>query len=89
MQEETLEQVAHKILTDYGIKSMGQSIGVLEVKKLMVKMAKWQQDKGLYSEEDMLKCFHAGAMYCATENKVYERSPDFKEWLEQFKKQIK
>lgn len=56
MQEETLEQVAHKILTDYGIKSMGQSIGVLEVKKLMVKMAKWQQkrEKKMYSEEEDL-----------------------------------
>jgi len=43
--KETLEEVAHKMLNDYGIKSMGQSIGVLEVKKLMVKMAKWQQER--------------------------------------------
>lgn len=43
--QETLEEVAHKMLDDYGIKSMGQSIGVLEVKKLMVKIAKWQQEQ--------------------------------------------
>ncbi len=42
---ETLEEFAHKMLDDYGIKSMGESIGVLEVKKLMVKMAKWQQEQ--------------------------------------------
>ncbi len=45
MKKETLEEVAHKMLDDYGIKSMGQSIGVLEVKKLMVKMTKWQQER--------------------------------------------
>lgn len=50
--ETALEEVAHKMLSDYGIMSMGQSIGVLEVKKLMVKMAKWQAEK-MYSEEDM------------------------------------
>jgi hypothetical protein len=54
-QQETLEEVAHKMLSDYGINSMGQSIGVLEVKKLMVKIAKWQQeqDKNKYSEEEV------------------------------------
>ena len=45
MKQETLEEAAHKMLDDYGIKSMGQSIGVLEVKKLMVKIAKWQQEQ--------------------------------------------
>lgn len=39
MKQETLEEVAHKMLIDYGILSIGQSVGVLEVKKLMVKMA--------------------------------------------------
>jgi len=47
--KQTLEEAAHKMLDDYGIKSMGQSIGVLEVKKLMVKMAKWQAERS-YSE---------------------------------------
>ena len=54
MKKETLEELAHKMLDDYGIKSMGQSIGVLEVKKLMVKMAKWQQERS-YSEEEVIK----------------------------------
>ena len=54
--QETLEEVAHSMLCDYGIKSMGDSINALQVKKLMIKMVKWQQeqDKKLYSEEDLL-----------------------------------
>ena len=52
--KETLEEVAHSILCDYGIKSMGESINVLQVKKLMIKMAKWQQER-MYSEEEVLK----------------------------------
>ena len=43
--KETLEEVVHEMLVDYGIKSMGQSIGVLTVKKLMVNMAKWQAER--------------------------------------------
>jgi hypothetical protein len=40
LKQETLEEAAHEMLINYGIKSMGQSIGVLEVKKLMVNFAK-------------------------------------------------
>ena len=43
--KETPEEVAHKMLVDYGIKSIGQSIGVPTVKKLMVNMAKWQAER--------------------------------------------
>jgi len=74
--ETTLEEVAHKMLSDYGIMSMGQSIGVLEVKKLMVKMAKWQQERS-YSEEEVLELLY----------KLWEANPrNIKEWFEQFKK---
>jgi hypothetical protein len=52
--KETLEEVAHKMLVDYGIKSIGQSIGVLTVKKLMVNMAKWQAER-MYSEEEVIE----------------------------------
>ena len=62
IKQETIEEAAHKILDDYGIKSMGQSIGVLEVKKLMVKMAKWQQERS-YSEEELLVILHKRDMY--------------------------
>ena len=92
MKEETIEQAAHKMLIDYGILSIGQSVGVLEVKKLMVKIAKWQQeqDKNKYSEEDMISfanfkmsnimthCDYKG-MYLGT--KVV-----LEIWFEQFKK---
>jgi hypothetical protein len=66
MKQETLEEVAHKMLDDYGIKSMGQSIGVLEVKKLMVKMAKWQAER-MYSEEEIRKAIQL-ARLCTLDN---------------------
>lgn len=50
-EQESLEEAAHRMLSDYGIKSMGQSIGVLEVKKLMVNFAK--QQERMYSEEEV------------------------------------
>jgi hypothetical protein len=52
--QETLEEAAHRILTEYGIKSIGQSIGVIKVQELMVEMAKWQQERS-YSEEEVIK----------------------------------
>jgi hypothetical protein len=90
--QETLEKAAHKILINYGIKSIGQSIGVLEVKKLMVNFAKWQQeqDKNNYSEEDMKQSFEAGkkgymrGSYLTQE--YYFTWNNFKLWFEQFKK---
>ena len=64
---------------DYGIKSIGQSIGVLTVKKLMVNMAKWQSER-MYSEEDMREAFKGGGKISWTD------IDDFNEWFEQFKK---
>jgi hypothetical protein len=43
MRDKELEKAAHKILCDYGIYSVSQRIGILEVKKLMVKMANLQK----------------------------------------------
>jgi len=77
--QETLEEVAHKMLDDYGIKSMGQSIGILEVKKLMVKMAKWQQERS-YSEEEVyhILCEHTAFLFAGGKSTLTE-------WFEQFK----
>ena len=47
--QETLEEAAHKMLMDFGIMSVGESINVLNVKKLMVLFAKEQQERR-YSE---------------------------------------
>jgi hypothetical protein len=47
--EESLEKAAHKMLMDFGIMSVGESINVLNVKKLMVLFAKEQQERS-YSE---------------------------------------
>lgn len=34
----------------------------------------------LFSVEDLLEAFNAGQQYCATEGKIYPRSPSFNEW---------
>ena len=85
--KETLEEVAHEMLVDYGIKSIGQSIGVPTVKKLMVNMAKWQQER-IYSElelfinevKDKIDSFEYSV------NQQSYISEYMTEWFEQFKK---
>ena len=51
MNKETLEEAAHKMLMDFGIMSVGESINVLNVKKLMVLFAKEQEEKS-YSKDE-------------------------------------
>jgi hypothetical protein len=88
--QETIEEVAHEMLVDYGIKSIGQSIGVLTVKKLMVNMAKWQQER-MHSEviEFAEWCDDMG--YTQVANSFWkslndEKGKTTKELFEQFKK---
>jgi hypothetical protein len=51
--QETLEKAAHKMLMDFGIMSVGESINVLNVKKLMVLFAKEQVER-MYSKEEVI-----------------------------------
>jgi hypothetical protein len=98
MEKETLEEAAHKMLDDYGIKSMGQTIGVLKVKELMVNFAKWQQqqDKNKYSEEDLKEAYFSaisstgegwnGEYAQGNDPNIEEKFTEgFNEWFEQFK----
>ena len=81
--QETLEEAAHQILVDYGVKSIGESIGVLSVKKLMVKMAQHHAEK-MYSEEDIINALHSVEIkYNKDYSKIYE---SMKEWFNKFKK---
>lgn len=81
--EERLMKIAHKILCDYGIKSIGEKIGILEVKKLMVKMANLQkeQDNKMYSEEDMIEF----GKFCYNDAHSVYKITTFKELFEKFK----
>ena len=86
--QETLEKAAHRILTQYGIKSIGQSIGVIKVQELMVEMAKWQQER-MYSEEEVLEILEHHTKYLETFIYQYIDKNDMEEnkiWFEQFKK---
>jgi hypothetical protein len=80
--KETLEEVAHEMLVDYGIKSIGQSIGVFSVKKLMVNMAKWQAERR-YSEEEVFNLCREFAIFVQRNGPSYKKQ---QEWFEQFKK---
>jgi phosphoribosylformimino-5-aminoimidazole carboxamide ribonucleotide (ProFAR) isomerase len=87
MKNETTEQAAHRILTEYGIKSIGQSIGVIKVQELMVEMAKWQQER-MYSEEEVLEILEHHTKYLETFIYQYIDKNDMEEnkiWFEQFK----
>jgi hypothetical protein len=85
--EESLEKAAHKMLMDFGIMSVSESINVLNVKKLMVLFAKEQEEKS-YSEEDMKKAFIAGGNSNITEDDGYgSRYLKYMDkWFEKFKK---
>jgi hypothetical protein len=78
--EESLEKAAHKMLMDFGIMSVGESINVLNVKKLMVLFAKEQQER-MYSEEDLRRAYIVGK-----HGGVNQTYYDFDEWFKQFKK---
>ena len=77
--QETLEEAAHKMLMDFGIMSVGESINVLNVKKLMVLFAKEQQERS-YSEEEMKQAYLDGCKIKLTN--IYH----LEKWFEQFKK---
>jgi len=83
MKQETLEQAAHRILTEYGIKSIGQSIGVIKVQELMVEMAKWQQERS-YSYDELRRIAYNA--YCFGQ---FEKPTEgkFNQWIVEFKKE--
>jgi hypothetical protein len=79
--QETLEKAAHKMLMDYGIMSVGESINVLNVKKLMVLFAKLQQERS-YSEEEVLDILDRFLLSMVKD----EKTGLIEKWFEQFKK---
>jgi hypothetical protein len=85
--QETLEEAAHKALIDYGIKYKGEKLNVSEVEKLMVSMAKWQQERS-YSEEEVKQAFKVGFSigYGSDIYAIDEKNRTCEEWFEQFKK---
>jgi hypothetical protein len=83
MKKETLEEAAAK---HFNKEVFVEGVTIqYALQEAFITGAKYQAER-MYSEEDMKNCFHAGEMHCATEGKVYERSANFKEWFNQFKK---
>ena len=79
--EESLEKAAHKMLMDFGIMSVGESINVLNVKKLMVLFAKEQEERS-YSEEEFL-CF---SEWVSSEDWVYLPSKGY--WVNEEQEEL-
>ena len=84
MNKETLEEAAEKYANElpepynYGINS--------DKKKGFIEGAKWQQER-MYSEEDMAESFMA--CWKANVPEGFDCKLSFKEWFEQFKKEIR
>lgn len=84
--QETLEEAAHRILTEYGIKSIGQSIGVIKVQELMVEMAKWQQEQDSetrYSYDELRRIAYNAYCFGQFEEPTEGK---FNKWIVEFKK---
>ena len=84
MEKETLEEASEKYANElpepynYGINS--------DKKKGFIEGAKWQQER-MYSEEDMAESFMA--CWKANVPEGFDCKLSFKEWFEQFKKEIR
>ena len=88
MNKTELEEVAKKLYPfNDGFQVMDIDISE-ELQLAFINGAKWQQDKYLYSEEDMKLSFEAGKKRgnSGDPNTDNFRQPNFEEWFEQFKK---
>jgi hypothetical protein len=76
--KETLEEVADRVYT----------CGLFSTKTAFIEGAKWQaeQDKKLYSEEEVLKIIHNYRNYFEMHRNIQVLPNLFFEWFEQFKK---
>jgi hypothetical protein len=86
--KETLEEAAEKYAdfsNDYVPMSFGDKFNET-TKRDFIKGAKWQQER-MYSEEDMAESFMA--CWKANVPEGFECKLSFKEWFEQFKKEIR
>lgn len=79
--QETAEEAAEKYS-----KTFIEDDGTTEVD--FIAGAKWQAER-MYSEEDMRKCWNASSAYTIGSYKEFKQiHPNFKDWLEQFKKKV-
>ena len=87
--QETAEEAAERFVRndpDFEVEGFSEyQNGVLNG---FVDGAKWQAER-MYSEEDMRKCWNASSAYTIGSYKEFKQiHPNFKDWLEQFKKKV-
>ena len=83
--KETLEEAAEKYSLELLEAKTIEPHEKTWIKSMFIHIAK-EQAETMYSEEDMRKAFYMGGKHIATEGKIYEQSPNFETWFEQFKK---
>jgi hypothetical protein len=89
LKKETLEEVAERIYQERFHNPYLEEVGGIDIKSAMIKLANWQkeQDKKMYSEEDLQKAFDCGVEQCVKRGGVYSRAiTDWDEIKKQFKK---
>jgi hypothetical protein len=85
---ETVEEAAKRIAKDHCSKRINTNTTEFQVQQLILKGACWQSQR-MYTEEDMKECWKASSAYTIGGYKEFKQThPDFKEWLEQFKKKV-
>jgi carbonic anhydrase len=86
-EEESIKEKVKEILIKYGIKSLGQKIGVLEVHGLMFKIAK-QQTETLYNEEQVYKILQELRLEIKSGVQKWQEDFEFdlEDWFENNKK---
>jgi len=92
--KETVEEVAEKEfpLIDTEWCRTGaceeENLHLLGHRKSFIKGAKWQAEQDKHSDDVLKMCWDAASAYTIGSHKDFKQThPDFKEWLEQFKKQ--
>jgi hypothetical protein len=84
---ETLQEAA-KNYAENEIKNRGNDSDKLICSIDFIEGAKWQAEQDKHSDDVLKMCWDAASAYTIGSHKDFKQThPDFKEWLEQFKKQ--
>lgn len=82
--EEPKQETLEEDLLDTAIQIVGSN-NVITIREFLIKH-KWQQDKKLYSEEEVIAMLKSHKLYIISELRGLSKFKNEKEWFKQFKK---
>ncbi len=82
--EEPKHETVEEDLLDTAIQIVGSN-NVITIREFLIKH-KWQQDKKLYSEEEVIAMLKSHKLYIISELRGLSKFKNEKEWFKQFKK---